>query len=60
MVTLPKPAPSRMTIGEFLDWPGDGSGQKFELVDGELRAMTPRGVRTGSPRPTWPASFEAT
>jgi Uma2 family endonuclease len=30
-----------MTIEEFLDWSGDGSGHKFELVDGEPRAMAP-------------------
>ena len=35
MATLPKLFPSRMTVEEFLDWPGDGSGKKFELVDGE-------------------------
>ena len=28
-----------MTIDEFLDWPGDGSGNKFELADGEPRAL---------------------
>src|SRR5215470_18857753 len=33
--------PPTMTVAEFLDWPGDGSGRKFELVDGELRAMSP-------------------
>jgi len=41
MATLPKLFPSRMTVEEFLDWPGDGSGKKFELVDGEPRAMAP-------------------
>ena len=60
MVALPKLAPSRMTVDEFLDWPGDGSGQKFELIDGELRASPPRASRTGSSRPTLPAFFEAT
>jgi Uma2 family endonuclease len=30
-----------MTVAEFLDWPGDGSGRRFELVDGELRPMSP-------------------
>jgi Uma2 family endonuclease len=29
-----------MTVAEFLDWPGDGSGRRFQLVDGELRAMS--------------------
>ena len=35
MAALPKLVPPRMTVEEFLDWPGDGSGTKFELVDGE-------------------------
>jgi Uma2 family endonuclease len=30
-----------MTVAEFLDWPGDGSGRTFQLVDGELRPMSP-------------------
>jgi hypothetical protein len=29
-----------MTVEEFLDWPGDGSEKKFELVDGEPRATS--------------------
>jgi Uma2 family endonuclease len=33
--------PPLMTVAEFLDWPGDGSGRRFQLVDGELRAMSP-------------------
>jgi Uma2 family endonuclease len=41
MTALPKLVPSRMTVEEFLDWPGDGSGKKFELVDGEPRALAP-------------------
>ena len=36
-----------MTVEEFLDWPGDGSRQKFELVDGEPRAMAPASVSPG-------------
>ncbi len=47
MTALPKLAPSRMTIEEFLDWSGDGSGKKFELVDGEPRAMAPASVPHG-------------
>jgi Uma2 family endonuclease len=41
MVALPKYAPSRMTVAEFLEWPGDGTATRFELVDGEPRAMAP-------------------
>src|ERR1700687_5433055 len=47
MVALPKLAPSRLTVAEFLDWPGDGSGRKFELVDGEPRAQDPASVTHG-------------
>jgi Uma2 family endonuclease len=36
-----------MTVDEFLDWAGDGSGQKFELIDGELRAMALASVSHG-------------
>ncbi len=38
--TLPKPPPS-MTVADFLAWPGDGTGRKFQLVDGGVRAMSP-------------------
>ena len=30
-----------MTVAEFLAWPGDGTGRKLQLVDGEVRAMSP-------------------
>lgn len=33
--------PPLMTVGDFIDWPGDGLGTRFELVDGVVRAMTP-------------------
>jgi Uma2 family endonuclease len=33
--------PEPMTVADFLAWPGDGSGRKLQLVDGELRAMSP-------------------
>src|SRR5688572_10586746 len=38
--TLRKPLPS-MTVADFLAWPGDGTGCRFQLVDGEVRAMAP-------------------
>ena len=47
MTALPKLAPSRMTVAEFLDWPGDRSGRKFELADGESRAMAPASATHG-------------
>ena len=33
--------PRSMTVAQFLDWPGDGSGRTFQLIDGELLAMSP-------------------
>ena len=33
--------PPLMTVTEFLDWPGDGTDTRYELVDGVLRAMAP-------------------
>src|SRR5215207_9669637 len=47
MLALAKLAPSRMTVAEFLDWPGDGSGYRFELVDDEPRAQDPASVTHG-------------
>ncbi len=41
MVAQPKLGPSRMTVAEFLDWEGDDTDRKFELVDGEPSAMAP-------------------
>jgi Uma2 family endonuclease len=37
-----------MTVAEFLDWPGDGTSRKFQLVDGELRAMSPGSATHGT------------
>jgi Uma2 family endonuclease len=37
-----------MTVTDFLSWPGDASGRKFQLVDGELRAMSPASAAHGS------------
>lgn len=31
--------PAMMTVADFLDWPGDGTDTRYELVDGVLRAM---------------------
>jgi hypothetical protein len=35
-----RPLP-HMTAEEFLAWPGDGSGRRFQLVAGEIRPMSP-------------------
>ncbi len=39
--------PPRMTVADFLDWPGDGTGKGFQLVDGEPRAMAPASATHG-------------
>jgi len=35
-----KPLP-HMTADDFLAWPGDGTGRTFQLVDGEVRPVSP-------------------
>ena len=35
-----KPQPA-MTKDDFLAWPGDGTGRTYQLVDGEVRAVSP-------------------
>ena len=37
-----------MDVAEFLAWPGDGSGGKFQLVDGAVRAMSPASAAHGA------------
>jgi Uma2 family endonuclease len=32
--------PEPMTVADFLAWPGDGSGRRYQLVDGEVRAIS--------------------
>ncbi len=36
-----------MTVAEFLDWPGDGTPDRHQLVDGEIRAMAPASITHG-------------
>ena len=33
--------PPLMDVADFIDWPGDGLGTRFELIDGVLRAKAP-------------------
>jgi Uma2 family endonuclease len=40
--------PEPMTVADFLAWSGDESGCKYQLVDGELRAMSPGSTAHGS------------
>ena len=35
------------TVAEFVDWLGDGTGAKYELICGELRAMAPASFTHG-------------
>ncbi len=30
-----------MDVADFIEWPGDGMGTRYELIDGVLRAMAP-------------------
>lgn len=30
-----------LTVAEFIEWPGDGNGTRYELVDGVLRPVAP-------------------
>jgi Uma2 family endonuclease len=42
MVAVRKRAPTRMTLDEFLGWdPGEASGHRWQLLDGEPVAMAP-------------------
>jgi Uma2 family endonuclease len=36
-----------MTADDFLDWPGDGTGRTFQLVDGEVRPVSPASATHG-------------
>jgi Uma2 family endonuclease len=36
-----------MTVGEFLDWPGEGSRRRFQLLHGEPRAIPPASITHG-------------
>jgi len=42
-----KPQPT-MTADDFLAWPGDGTGRTFQLVDGEVRPVSPASTAHGA------------
>ncbi len=48
MIAMTVPVPSRMTLDEFLAWPGDGTGRKSQLVDGAPMAMAPASPTHGT------------
>ncbi|MGA7116563.1 MAG: Uma2 family endonuclease [Hyphomicrobium sp.] len=41
MTTTAPKSPPRMSVAEFLDWDGGGFVGKLELINGEVRAMSP-------------------
>ncbi|HEX5998920.1 MAG TPA: hypothetical protein VFZ16_05940 [Hyphomicrobiaceae bacterium] len=41
MVNALSRSPPGMTVAEFLAWLRDRTGRKFQLVDGEVRVMSP-------------------
>ena len=41
MTTAQRKLPAMMTVADFIDWQGDGTDTRYELVDGVLRAMAP-------------------
>ena len=47
MTTAHSPLPPRMTVDDFLDWPGDGTAKRYQLVHGEPRAMGPASATHG-------------
>ncbi len=40
MPSARRKTPEPMTVADFLAWPGDGSGRRYQLVDGEVRAIS--------------------
>ena len=48
MADAARKLPPLMTVAEFLEWPGDGTGTRYELVDGVLRAMAPASDNHGT------------
>jgi Uma2 family endonuclease len=47
MIDVPRKPPPRMTVADFVAWPGDGTGGMSQLVDGEVRAIPPGSVARG-------------
>jgi Uma2 family endonuclease len=44
MVTTPRTPPPSMTVADFIAWPGDGTGRRYQLIDGEARVISPGSV----------------
>jgi Uma2 family endonuclease len=47
MAIAHKQSPSWMTYADFLDWPGDGTAKRYQLVDGDPCAMAPASATHG-------------
>jgi Uma2 family endonuclease len=48
MTSARRRLPAQMTADEFMAWPGDGAGGRYQLIDGELRAMSPASTTHGT------------
>ena len=48
MFDLPTVALPPMTTADFMDWPGDGTGRMFQLIDSVVRPVTPNLVIQGA------------
>lgn len=47
MPNMLRESPPSMTVADFIDWPGDGTGRRFQLVDGEVCPVPPGSVARG-------------
>ncbi len=48
MASAQRKVPDHMTAAEFLAWSGDGLGGRYQLIDGEVRAMSPASTTHGT------------
>ena len=48
MSTVHEPRQLRMTVADFLAWPGDGTAKRYQLVEGEPQAMAPASTAHGA------------
>jgi Uma2 family endonuclease len=48
MASAQRKIPEFMTADEFIAWPGDGVGGRYQLIDGAVRAMSPASTTHGT------------
>jgi Uma2 family endonuclease len=48
MASAQRKIPDFMTVEEFIAWPGDGVGGRYQLIDGVVRAMSPASTTHGT------------